>query len=95
MITGQNFTTLNRMMAVLNSQLCAFKRHYYKKTQSVYFDSYTDSLEASSNRAVMQIDFAEIQDEIQTAHWSHAHVAIFTCCVWHKKKISFAVISDD
>lgn len=41
----------------------------------------------SENEIVIQIDFAEnystvFQDEIQSAHWSHGHVTIFTCCTW-------------
>ncbi|XP_054290654.1 uncharacterized protein LOC129005710 [Macrosteles quadrilineatus] len=98
----ENFTSLGRILAELNSQLCAFKIHFYvKKVQSSYFDKCKDSLGVSIDKAIMQIDFSENyalihQDEIQSAHWSHSQVAIFTCCIWHGKEVySFAIVSDD
>jgi hypothetical protein len=51
-------------------------------------------------KAVLQIDFSENasiiqQDEIQTAHWSHEQVTIFTAVVWcNDRKWSYAIVSD-
>lgn len=94
-------TTLHEALIELNFQLPGFKIHtIVKKTQAEYFDSCKKSL-VNTNGAVMQIDFAENfsltqQDEIQSAHWSHSQVTIFTCCVWHDDKVySFACVSDD
>ncbi|KAJ8878766.1 hypothetical protein PR048_019352 [Dryococelus australis] len=36
------------------------------------------------------------QDEIQSAHWSHAQVTVFTCCIWISSDVkTYAIISDD
>lgn len=50
----------------------------------------------------MQMDFAEnyaivSQDEIQSAHWSHSQVTLFTCCVWfpYKHCSSYVLVSND
>ena len=51
---------------------------------------------------VLQVDFSENatllqQDEIQSAHWTHQHVAIFTAHTWIDKHVkeSFAIVSDN
>lgn len=98
----ENFTSLHRLIISLNSQLRGFKTHtYIKRVQSAYFEFCKENVKSLKNEAVMQVDFAENysliqQDEIQSAHWSHSQVAIFTCCIWHSDKVySFGVISDD
>lgn len=71
-----------------------------KKQQSLHFDKLKRDL--SENDLVVQVDFAENysiihQDEIQSAHWQHSQVAIFTCVVWGENTTdSYAeVVSDD
>lgn len=98
----ENTTTLKRMILTLNNQLDAFKTHtYIKRAQSQYFENCKKSLTKNPKSAVMQVDFAENysiiqQDEIQSAHWAHSQITIFTCCIWHKDRVySFVVISDD
>lgn len=50
---------------------------------------------------MIQIDFAENyemvhQDEIQSAHWSHKQVTIFTCCIWLAGETkSVAIVSNE
>lgn len=67
---------------------------------SLHFDKLKSDL--SENDLVVQVDFAENysiihQDEIQSAHWQHSQVAIFTCVVWGENTTdSYAeVVSDD
>lgn len=71
-----------------------------KKQQSLHFDKLKRDL--SENDLVVQVDFAKNysiihQDEIQSAHWQHSQVAIFTCVVWGENTTdSYAeVVSDD
>lgn len=77
-----------------------FRTHcFVKKQQSLHFDKLKRDL--SENNLVVQVDFAENysiihQDEIQSAHWQHSQVAIFTCEVWGENTTdSYAVVSDD
>ena len=55
----------------------------------------------TEGEAVIQMDFAEnyaaiTQDEVQSAHWSHQQVTIFTAVAWFVNGCqSFAVVSDD
>lgn len=93
-------TTLYNTVNYLERQLKTFKMHCYIKTkQELYFEQEKQNLRTNNNLLV-QIDFAENyslidQDEIQSAHWSHRQVTIFTCVMWHADKtISFSVISD-
>lgn len=51
---------------------------------------------------MIQIDFAEnyamiSQDEIQSAHWTHSQITLFTCGVWLADGVfkAFVVVSDD
>lgn len=84
----------------LNVQLPTFKIHaYVKKVQSKSFEEC--KLNAQENHIIIQVDFAEnylasSQDEIQSAHWAHAQVTLFTCCAWVKNKTrSIVIVSDD
>lgn len=92
--------TVQDAVILLKNQLEYFKVHsYVKRVQSLAF------LEAKSkmkeNELVIQIDFAEnyasiYQDEIQSAHWNHKQISIFTCCAWVKDTTqSFALVSDN
>lgn len=74
--------------------------HYYvKNVQSGYFQNAKEGL--TSEKDVIQIDFSEnnaliSQDEIQSAHWSHAQVTLFTCCFWTTDKFhSLVIVSDE
>lgn len=57
--------------------------------------------ELQPGNAVLQIDYAEnysliSQDEIQSAHWGHSQVTLFTACVWYPEGVkSYVVVSDD
>ncbi|KAJ8886197.1 hypothetical protein PR048_012406, partial [Dryococelus australis] len=84
----------------LRMQLHSFKVHsYVQNVQSKAFEDARRNID--TNELVLQIDFAEnysavSQDEIQSVHWSHQHISIFTCCVWLKDtNCSFAVVSDN
>lgn len=95
-------TTLGECVQELNKQLQFFKIHCFtKKKQATYFDVCKNTIKDNPSQAVMQIDFAENfslihQDEIQSAHWSHSQVTIFTCCLWHKTGVkSYVVVSND
>ncbi|KAJ8870378.1 hypothetical protein PR048_029399 [Dryococelus australis] len=90
-------TPLEDVINQLNEQLSMFKNHYFIiKVQSKFFEE-----EKVANRIVIQVDFGEnyeasFQDEIQSAHWSHSQVAIFTCARFNGSVMqSFVIISDD
>lgn len=78
-----------------------FKIHsFVKKVQADYFENKKKSL--SENSAVLQIDFAEnysmvSQDEIQSAHWNHGQISIFTCGVWLCNNVfkPYTIVSND
>lgn len=84
----------------LEKQLNAYKTHcFVKHVQEKYFDSKRQAL--SETEVLIQLDFAEnysliSQDEIQSAHWSHQQVTIFTCVAWFSDAThSFAIISNE
>lgn len=91
--------SLEGVISQLNGQLPMFKVHYFvNKIQSKFFEEQ----KKMPNQLVIQVDFAEnyeagYQDEIQSAHWSHSQVTIFTCCSWFDGTVlqSFAIISND
>lgn len=93
-------SSLTTAIYYLEQQLYAFKIHcYVKRVQERYFDLKKQTLQA--NEVLLQLDFAEnysliSQDEIQSAHWSHKQVTIFTCVAWlADATYSFAIISND
>jgi hypothetical protein len=57
--------------------------------------------QTSSQRVLLQIDFAENysclhQDEAQSAHWHKSQVTLFTACFWTSPRPkSFAVVTDN
>lgn len=96
----ENTSSLENAIMKTNSLLLKFKTHcFVKKQQSLHFENLKKDL--SENDLVVQFDFAENysiihQDEIQSAHWQHSQVAIFTCVVWGKNTTDlYAVVSDD
>ncbi|CAH0557348.1 unnamed protein product [Brassicogethes aeneus] len=97
---GCSLQTSIAMIKTLESQLKVFKTHcFVKRVQERYFDEQKVHL-AEDEVLVVQIDFAEnyslvSQNEIQSAHWSHKQVTIFTCVVWTPQQtFSIAIISD-
>ncbi|XP_067633261.1 V-type proton ATPase 116 kDa subunit a 1 [Eurosta solidaginis] len=63
--------------------------------------SHKVKLEIATDEAIMQIDFAEnysviMQDEIQSAHWGHAQITVFTAWVWlsEGKRYSYSIVID-
>lgn len=85
----------------LKTQLPYYKIHTFVKfIQSSYFEEAKNSV--ALNEAVLQIDFAENysvipQDEIQSAHWSHQQITIFTSCAWLHGNVtcSSVIISEE
>ena len=81
-------------------QLPTYKSHNFVKTnQEQYFKTRKKNLK--DTEILVQIDFAEnfslvSQDEIQSAHWSHQQVTLFTCVAWFQHCTrSFVIISDE
>ena len=86
-------------MEQLSTQLVAFKQHgYVNNKQAAYFHTLHQLPE--KDQAVVQVDFSEnasiiCQDEIQSAHWSHTQVAIYTVVAWTVTgTFSYVVTSD-
>ena len=91
--------TVHDAVILLAQQLVFFKKHaFIKKKQADYF--YTLHHFPGENQAVVQVDFSEnasivCQDEVQSAHWSHAQVALYTVVAWTPEgTYSYAIISD-
>lgn len=89
----------NEALDELHDSTAKFKLHsFVKNVQSNYFQNGKQDL--TSGKAIVQIDFAEnyaliSQDEIQSAHWSHGQVTLFTCCIWTTDKLHSVVIVSD
>ena len=71
-----------------------------KKKKQDHFTKLIEECDESS--AVLQVDFSENvsivnQNEIQSSHWSHQQITIFTSHVWVNQNVkeSFAIISDN
>ena len=85
----------------LYKQLQYFKKHtFIKRKQSDTFEQKRKS--ADGHHIVVQVDFAENyaaieQNEIQSAHWCHLQVTLFTVCAWVNKDTvdSGVIVSDD
>ena len=83
----------------LPEHLKSFKVHILvKRHQELEFNSLR-TIDLVSN-CLLQFDFrenAEIQeqDEVQTAHWWHLQISLFTACAWVKGQASsFVIVSD-
>lgn len=92
--------TVKDVICEIKKQLPTFRVHcYVKNVQSEEFESRKINNDPKSG--VLQIDFAEnfsliSQDEIQSAHWSHQQVTLFTACVWTgTATTSYTIVSDD
>ena len=86
-------------MSSLAEKLPAFKIHcFIKKEQSSAFQRMHTT--PHQHHAVLQVDFSENasiieQDEIQSGHWVHKQLAVFSAVGWTKEgTTSFAVVSD-
>lgn len=69
-------------------------------TQAKCFEEAKSSIK--EDEFVLQIDYAEnyaavTQDEIQSAHWSHKQISLFTACAWFNcdTSKSFVITSDE
>lgn len=83
----------------LSQKLPTFKTHcFIKKEQASAFQQMHTS--PMQHHAVLQVDFSEKasiieQDEIQSGHWVHKQVTLFSAVVWTGgRTVSFAVVSD-
>lgn len=94
--------TVSDLLKELDSKTPKFKLHVFvKNEQSNYFA--TKIKESTQEEVVLQIDFAENfailnQDEIQSAHWRHHQVTLFTGCAWAKQgeeKHSYVIVSNE
>ena len=85
----------------LKDKMDKFELHcFIKRVQSEDFQESIKNLKEDVE--IVQIDFAEnysliSQDEIQSAHWSHDQVTIFTCCIWlfDKEIKPVVIVSND
>ena len=91
--------TLYDMILQLHKELKPFKLHVLvKQHQEVEFNRLrTCNLDTD---LLLQFDFSENaeiqeQDEVQTAHWWHLQVSLFTACAWVQGETSsFVVVTD-
>lgn len=91
--------TVNDALQLLADKLPAFKIHCFIKSKQAaeFVLAYSNP---RPNHAVMQIDFSENaaiieQDEVQSAHWSHIQVTIFTAVAWIMEDTkSYCITSD-
>lgn len=93
--------TLQTCISELQEQLPAFLIHtFIKRKQSAHFEA--EKAKANGQHVVLQVDFAENyaiiqQNEIQSGHWNHEQVTIFTGCAHVGKGDvkSYAIVSDE
>lgn len=91
--------TVKETLELLSQKLKAFKVHcLIKSKQAAAFQhSYSNTREG---HATVQIDFSENatvipQDEVQSGHWGHLQVTLFTAVAWTTLGASsFCVVSD-
>lgn len=91
--------SIEMIISTLENQLPFFKKHIFiKNSQQKYFDLKRSTV--GEKEIILQMDFAEnfsitAQDEIQSAHWSHSQVTIYTAVAWGPNNIlSFALVSN-
>ena len=87
----------------LDKQLEPFLTHVYvKRKQSAAFENL--KRQTDKKTVLVQVDFSEnaslnAQNEIQSAHWSHSQVTLFTCFCWidniPQLHESLVIISDE
>lgn len=92
--------TVHEAITVLASKLPAFKIHFFVKNKQAKHFQDNHNKPCSSHHVNIQIDFSENasimeQDEVQSAHWSHKQVTIFTAVAWMEEgTFSYCVPSD-
>nr|XP_023691643.1 uncharacterized protein LOC111856150 [Paramormyrops kingsleyae] len=80
-----------------------FMEHCFIKRQqaNAYKEERSDATdEFESTKALLQVDFAENftcwwQDEIQTGHWHHGQVSMFTVALWYDGSLHPFVLASD
>ena len=84
----------------IQKEINQFKSHcFVRRSQLYYFEKSREKPDIDT--IILQIDFAEnyrtlTQDEIQSCHWSHNQVTLFTAIAWlHDSKHAMIVVSDD
>ena len=93
--------TVDAIFDDLRSQLNGFLVHQYiKRMQAVHFAK-PITTECNESSVVLQVDFSENasllqQNEIQSAHWTHKQVTIFTSHAWIGEGVndSFVLVSE-
>ena len=93
--------TLQDVLKELKQQLPAFLFHtFIKRRQSAHFEQ--EKGRADGKHIFIQVDFAENysiiqQDEIQSGHWAHDQVTLFTACanIDNDNVKSYVIVSDD
>jgi len=99
-VQGNVLMSLEDAVDEVNGMFNDYKCHcLVKDQQSKLFKECKENI--LEKEAVIQIDFAEnyaavTQDEVQSAHWNHTQITIFTAVAWFQNGCkSFVVISDD
>ena len=83
----------------LSEHLKIFKMHILVKRHQEQEFNNLRTMDLASN-CLLQFDFSENaeiqeQDEVQTAHWWHLQISLFTACAWLKGQASsFVIVSD-
>ena len=82
-----------------------FVAHLYIKTEEKYYkqeceEVYQESAHYNPSKALLQDDFSENftciwQDEVQSAHWNHPQVSLFTAAPWHSGSLHAIVLVSD
>ena len=93
--------TVHDIFEDLKINLTDFLEHrYVKKKQQAHFGELIETCDSRS--VVLQVDFSENasishENKIQSAHWSHQQVTVFTSHVWvdNNEKESYAIIFDN
>ena len=95
----EKYNSLRNVLELLHEDLPYFKIHrFVKRNQDDRFNQLHGRMD--SNSLLLQFDFSENaeiveQDEIQSAHWWHLQVSLFTACAWvNREKNCFAVVTD-
>ena len=82
------------------SKLPSFKIHIFVKNKQANYFQDNHNRSHSKHHVNIQIDYSENaaiveQDEVQSAHWYHKQVTVFTAVVWTKEgTYSYCVTSD-
>ena len=91
--------SLYDMVVQLSEHLKSFKVHVLVKRHQEQEFNNLRTIDLASN-CLLQFDFSENaeiqeQDEVQTAHWWHLQISLFTACAWVKGQASSYVIVSD